>query len=85
MCCVVQPIPSVPDPVDPEEEAQLDRELQELRDQVQQVRTPWLGFRLRRARGKRKQQSDVQQCRRNGQAHKQHLTSKCASISSSQG
>lgn len=32
-----QPIPSVPEPVDPEQEAQLDRELQELRDKVQQV------------------------------------------------
>lgn len=35
---MLQPIPSVPDPVDPEQEAQLDRELQELRDKVQQVR-----------------------------------------------
>lgn len=34
---VQQPIPSVPDPVDPEQEAQLDGELAELRQQVQQV------------------------------------------------
>ncbi len=37
--CLLQPIPAVPDPVDPEQEAQLDRELQELREKVQQVRS----------------------------------------------
>lgn len=44
VCCVLlQPIPSVPGPVDPEQEAQLDGELAELRQQVQQVRAEGCG------------------------------------------